>query len=213
MYLKGIYSKKTYNQNSINWHGLDYEPMDIVFQPTFNLPKILKRPTNLWRYREALPIDKKAEIISFNEGFTPIIPVLIQKNLEVLVKLEQLFSTGSYKDRGATVLMTKINSLGINHIVQDSSGNAGASIAAYAAKASIKCDIYLPEETSNQKILQMKAYGATIMKIKGNRQETANIAFEAAKSSYYASHSFNPYFFEGTKTFAFEVCGKHLIQL
>jgi hypothetical protein len=91
-------------------------------------------------------------------------------------------------------------------VVQDSSGNAGASIATYARKANIHCDIYVPADTSKSKTTQILAMGANIFSVQGNRKETAAQAFEAAKKSYYASHCFNPYFFHGTKTFAYEIC-------
>jgi threonine synthase len=123
----------------------------------------------------------------------------------VFVKQEQLFPTGSYKDRGATVLLSKAKELGVTHVVQDSSGNAGCSVAAYAAAASIPCDIFVPESTSPAKLLQIEAYGAQLYKIPGERQAAADAALGAARNSYYASHVWNPFFLHGTKTFAYEV--------
>jgi threonine synthase len=102
--------------------------------------------------------------------------------------------------------MSKLKEWKVRHIVQDSSGNAGAAIAAYAAKAGIPCDIFLPKETSESKVAQIQAYGANIIRVNGNRKQTAAVTFEAAQKSYYASHSFNPFFFQGTKTFAYEIC-------
>lgn len=206
MHLLGLKSNQIYSTLTTAWHGVNFEPFEIVFEPAFDLAKISSRSNNMWRYREAIPIEKSAELITFNEGFTPLLSIGLGTNLTILVKQEQLFSTGSYKDRGATVLLSHIKQLGISHLVQDSSGNAGAAIAAYAAKANIKCDIFLPEETAEAKLIQMAAYGANIIKIAGTRQDAALAAFEAAKSSYYASHSFNPFFIQGTKTFAYEVC-------
>ncbi|MDP1726891.1 MAG: threonine synthase [Bacteroidota bacterium] len=206
MHLLGLKSNQIYNLLTTDWHGINFEPFEIIFKPAFDLAKISSRPCNLWRYREAIPIEKNAELITFNEGFTPLLSIGLGANLTILVKQEQLFSTGSYKDRGATVLTSHMKQLGISHLVQDSSGNAGAAIAAYAAKANIKCDIFLPEETSQAKLIQMAAYGANIVKIPGTRQDAALAAFEAAKNTYYASHSFNPFFIQGTKTFAYEVC-------
>ncbi len=206
MHLLGLKSNQIYSSFTSEWHGVNFEPFEIIFEPAFDLAKISSRPSNLWRYREAIPIEKSAELITFNEGFTPLISIGLDANLTILVKQEQLFSTGSYKDRGATVLLSHMKQLGISHLVQDSSGNAGAAIAAYAAKAKIKCDIFLPEETSAAKLIQMAAYGANIIKITGTRQDAAIAAFEAAKNSYYASHSFNPFFIQGTKTIAYEIC-------
>lgn len=179
--------------------------LDLEFEPFFDLNAIARRKPNLWRYREALPIILDENIVSVNEGFTPLLPLNFLGN-QVWVKQEQLFSTGSYKDRGASVLMSKIKSLGIKHVVQDSSGNAGCAIAAYAAMAGISCEIYVPATTSSSKIRQIEAYGAQIRLIEGSREQTAEAARVASKSSYYASHSVNPYFFQGTKTFAYEIC-------
>lgn len=124
---------------------------------------------------------------------------------KVLLKQDHLFPSGSYKDRGATVLISKAKELGITKVVEDSSGNAGAAIAAYCAKATIQCHIYVPEKTSPGKITQIEQYGAKLYKIPGSREQTAQAALNKAKTTYYASHYWNPYFFHGTKTFLFEV--------
>lgn len=206
MKLFGTNSCSNYATNEPRWYGENFELLDLQFEPKLSVDNLKTRPFNMWRYREALPIDKDSEIVSFEEGGTPLLPIKFSDGTKALVKQEYLFPSGSYKDRGSSLLLTQIKSLGINHIVQDSSGNAGASVAAYARKAGINCDIYLPSDTSTAKIAQMLAYGANIIKVPGNRKETASVAFEAAKKSYYASHCYNPYFFHGTKTFAYEVC-------
>jgi threonine synthase len=179
--------------------------LDLRFQPHFSLDKIMPRQSTMWRYREALPLAWDTEIISLGEGFTPILEVPIA-NRPVFVKQEQLFPSGSYKDRGATLLISKIKELGIKRVVEDSSGNAGSSVAAYCAAAGIMCDIYVPASTSAGKLAQIEAYGAVLHKIPGTREDTANAVLEAAETHYYASHTWNPFFFHGTKTFAFEVC-------
>lgn len=159
----------------------------------------------LWRYRKAIPIQNDNCIVSMNEGYTALTKIQF-KNGEALIKQEQLFSTGSYKDRGASVLISRVKEIGVTEIVQDSSGNAGCAIAAYAALAGITCHIYLPSDTSDAKVAQMRAYGANIIRVEGDREATALAAKEAAQKIYYASHCYNPWFFEGTKTFAFELC-------
>jgi threonine synthase len=174
------------------------------FHPHFPLEKIQKRKPNMWRYREALPIFQNKHIISFNEGFTP----LIQEEFagkKVFLKQDHLFPSGSYKDRGASVLVSKIKELGIKKVVEDSSGNAGAAIAAYCAKANIDCHIYVPKKTSSEKLKQIEQYGAYLYKIPGTREDTAKAALYQAQTTYYASHYWNPYFFHGTKTFIFEI--------
>jgi threonine synthase len=157
----------------------------------------------MWRYSEGLPVDERFAV-SFEEGFTPLLPVDIDGR-EVLVKQEQLFTTGSYKDRGASVLISKARELGIEEVVEDSSGNAGAAIAAYCAKAGIVCRVFVPEETSPGKLAQIAFYGAKLVKVPGGREAVASAALKAAEDVYYASHSWNPFFFHGTKTIAFEI--------
>jgi threonine synthase len=206
MNLIGQKSSKTYSANLNIWHGENYELLDIDFKPNFNLNFLERRPFNMWRYRELIPIEKNSQIVSFEEGGTPLTKVNFLNGCSAYIKQEQLFQSGSYKDRGSSVLITKAKQLGIKHVVQDSSGNAGASIATYARKANIQCDIYVPADTSKSKTMQILAMGASIFSVQGNRKETAAQAFEAAKKSYYASHCFNPYFFHGTKTFAYEIC-------
>ena len=158
----------------------------------------------MWRYREAIPVRKEENIISFHEGFTPLCELAIDGR-KPLIKFEQLFPTGSFKDRGASVLMSKVKELGVTKVVEDSSGNAGCAIAAYAAKAGIECDIFVPEKTSPGKLAQIQMYGANLVKIPESREDTARAALKAAEDSFYASHAWNPFFFQGTKTFAFEI--------
>jgi threonine synthase len=179
--------------------------LDIINIPRFDPAQIDDRALRLWRYRKFLPIDDDSNIISFGEGFTPLVSATINGR-SLFFKMDHLSPSGSFKDRGATVMMSKMKELGITHIVEDSSGNAGAAIAAYGAAANIACDIYVPAETSTGKLGQIKAVGATLHKIPGGREATAHAALKAADSAYYASHSWNPFFFQGTKTIAFEIC-------
>ncbi len=178
--------------------------LDIRFTARFEPERIARRKPTMWRYREALPIRDDTAIVSFDEGMTPLVPVDLGPG-GMLLKLEQLFPTGSYKDRGASVLITKARELGVGRIVEDSSGNAGCAIAAYAAKAGIRCEILVPESTSPGKLAQILMYGAELTRVPGTREDTADAALAAASNTYYASHSWNPFFFQGTKTFAFEV--------
>ena len=139
-----------------------------------------------------------------NEGFTPLEEIEFDGN-RTLMKIDYLFPTGSYKDRGATVLMSKMKEWGVQKVVEDSSGNAGSAIAAYCARAGIECEIYVPQHTSSEKTVQIQAYGAALKKVQGSRERTAEVAMEAASKIPYASHCWNPFFLHGTKTFAFEV--------
>ena len=179
--------------------------LDVQIHPQIDPMTISGRRPNLWRYREALPIQDDDSIVSLGEGMTPLLQVYVSGR-PVWIKQDHLFPSGSYKDRGATVLVSKIKELGITEVVEDSSGNAGSAIAAYCARAGIHCRILVPEETSPGKLAQIEAYGATLCRVPGDREATARAAWEAAQTTYYASHSWNPFFFQGTKTFAYEVC-------
>lgn len=158
----------------------------------------------MWRYREALPIEADEHIISFDEGFTPLVQEQFAGK-QVLLKQDHLFPSGSFKDRGASVLISKVHELGIHHVVEDSSGNAGAAIAAYCAKGGIACDIYVPQKTAESKLQQILQYGALLHRVPGTREDTAQAIRPAAQTTYYASHCWNPYFFHGTKTCIFEI--------
>ena len=160
---------------------------------------------SLWRYRETLPISSDTEIVTLGEGMTPLIPLNSTEKLEHYMKLDYLCPTGSYKDRGASVLLTHLKALGVKEVVEDSSGNAGAAIAAYSARAGIRCTIYCPESTSKGKLRQISAYGAELKLVPGNRMATSEAVQQAAENTCYASHNWNPFFLEGTKTIAYEI--------
>ena len=177
--------------------------LDLQFESTFDIKKIQRREPTLWRYREAIPVARDESILSMGEGFTPL-ESMEWNGHRVLLKIDYLFPTGSYKDRGATVLISKVKELGIKKVAEDSSGNAGCAIAAYCARARIGCEIYVPEATSPGKLNQIRAYGAHLKRIEGSRERTAEVTMEAASRIYYASHCWSPFFLHGTKTFAFE---------
>ena len=197
--------KTKYPDNSKIWKCNCGGLLDLDFQARFPLEEILKRKPTMWRYREAIPIEADKNIVSFDEGFTPLIEITFSGK-RALIKQDHLFPTGSYKDRGASVLISKVKELGIRKVVEDSSGNAGSAVAGYCARGGIDCDIYVPADTAEGKLAQIQLFGAHLNKITGSREDTASAVLAAAQKNYYASHSWNPYFFHGTKTFAFEVC-------
>ena len=144
--------------------------------------------------------------LSLGEGNTPLLKRKIT-NKDVYLKVDYLQPTGSFKDRGAVLLIDQLLKNNIDKIVEDSSGNAGAAIAAYAAAAKIECTIYLPENTSKGKIKQIESYGAQIKKISGNRDQTARVIKKdiSKNNYYYASHVYNPLFTAGTASLAYEI--------
>ncbi len=171
---------------------------------SFPLEKIKHRNPTIWRYREAIPIESDRDIVTLGEGFTPLVPLKIN-GIEMLAKLDFLFPTCSFKDRGSSVMMSHVKSIGVRNVIEDSSGNAGASVSAYSAKAGISCEIFCPSYASEGKLAQIRLYGAKLKKVEGTREDTEKAVLEKAKDTYYASHSWNPFFLEGTKTVAFEI--------
>ena len=175
------------------------------FTPTFPaLADLARRPATLWRYAEALPLAEPAAI-TLGEGMTPL--VTAPGRPDVRLKVDYLMPTGSFKDRGAVLLAALAGSLKVDRMVADSSGNAGTAVAAYAARAGIPCEVYVPKSTSAGKVAQLRAYGAAVHQIPGSREDTADAAAEAADvaGTLYASHVYNPFFFHGTKTYVFEL--------
>jgi threonine synthase len=195
----------TFSLDDVRWRCDCGGLLDVLFTPRFDRTQIQGRKPTMWRYREAIPIGDEASVVSFDEGMTPLLCMCIDGR-PVWVKQDHLFPTGSYKDRGASVLISQARALGITEIVEDSSGNAGCAIAAYCARAGIAATIYVPQDTAPAKLAQIQSYGAKLCRVPGTRQDTADAAWQAAQGSYYASHSWNPFFLQGTKTFAYEVC-------
>lgn len=157
------------------------------------------------------PLHQPGDAISLGEGDTPSVTLRsVGKILgvsDIFAKLEMMNPTGSFKDRGTAVMMSFAKELGAQEVVEDSSGNAGASVAAYAARAGIGAHIFAPANAPAPKLSQIAVYGATTHLIEGDRQAVTDAAIEFAERSgmVYASHNLSPYFTEGTKTFAYEV--------
>jgi len=202
--------QRAYDPASLPWHCacgglLDVAPFDIDLSPGAIQPRF----AGLWGYRQALPFDSSYSgwhQITMGEGFTPLLaadPAL----RGVLVKVDYVMPTSSYKDRGAAVLMAKTHELGVRRAVCDSSGNAGVALAAYAARARIDCSVYVPASASAKKVEQIAEHGAHVHLIGGTREEAAKAALKVVEDEgvFYASHVYNPFFFQGTKTYAFEI--------
>jgi threonine synthase len=161
---------------------------------------------SLWRYAKALPVDID-NAVRLGETIAPLLEDKFDGR-PVTWKLDYLLPTGSFKDRGSTVLLSYLKSAGVRKAIEDSSGNAAASIAAYAARAGIACSINAPASASRGKLVQTAAYGADVHWIEGTRDDVAQAAMDAAeddRTAAYASHNWHPFFIEGVKTWAFEV--------
>ncbi len=173
--------------------------------------KLLKNRLDMWRYANFLPVSKH-NVVSLGEGFTPLFKGnAVAENIEIenlYLKLDFLCPTGSFKDRGSSVLMSKSKELGVNTIVIDSSGNAASSISAYAAKAQMRCYVFIPAYASIGKIIPTLANGAKVIKVDGTRKDTYAMTEAAYKKYgwYYCGFQVNPYALEGAKTIAYEIC-------
>ncbi|GAA2568052.1 threonine synthase [Winogradskya consettensis] len=198
---------QTYALSDLAWrcthcHGmLDLTGFTPVMPPPGDLA--LRRPS-LWRYAEALPIAEPLGI-TLGEGFSPLVSAPGRPGVQL--KVDYLMPTGSFKDRGAVLLVALAASLGVTRLMTDSSGNAGTAVAAYAARAGISCGVYVPESTSAGKVAQLRAYGAEVFQIPGSREDTAEAAARAADvpGVFYASHVYHPFFLQGTKTYVLEL--------
>ncbi|MGH8244140.1 MAG: pyridoxal-phosphate dependent enzyme [Steroidobacteraceae bacterium] len=172
------------------------------------LPGIRRRQIDssdhtLWRYAAALPV-RVREPISLGEGRTPLVSRLWRKQ-PVLLKLEWFSPTGSFKDRGASVMLSVLREQGVSEVIEDSSGNGGAAIAAYAAAGRMRSKILVPASTPLEKTIQMRAYGAHVELVPGSRQDTAEEAVRQSVSIFYAGHNWQAHFLQGTKTLAYEL--------
>lgn len=146
-----------------------------------------------------------SDFLSLGEGNTPLLWRQMHEG-RVGFKCEHLNPTGSYKDRGTVVLINFLLSRGCKNVVEDSSGNAGASLAAYCAAAGVNASIFVPAYASGQKLRQIEALGADLIKVSGLRQEAANKALQAAESGIcYASHAYMPMGLLGIMTILFEI--------
>ncbi len=164
------------------------------------------------RYRSRLPVSDQIEIVSLGEGNTPLIkleniPKLIARDIEIYVKYEGLNPTGSFKDRGMTMAVTKAVENGSRAIICASTGNTSASAAAYAVRAGIKAFVLIPEgKIALGKLAQTMMYGAVIIQIKDNFDAGMRLVKEVAETAPVTIvNSINPYRIEGQKTAAFEI--------
>jgi len=178
---------------------------DFSEPPAFNPAKVEPGLPGLWRYRNAFELPEAAQVVSLGEGLTPLLWDEIEGQ-RVGFKLEYLNPTGSYKDRGSAVLISQLLSRGVTEAVEDSSGNAGASFAAYAARAGIRARVFVPESASGPKRIQIERYGAELHPIPGPRSAAAQaVLAEAQNGIAYASHAYLPFGLAGIATIAYEL--------
>ncbi|HNT54161.1 MAG TPA: pyridoxal-phosphate dependent enzyme [Anaerolineaceae bacterium] len=173
--------------------------------PQVDLSKIEPSLPGLWRYRHSFDLPAGAAPVSLGEGGTPLLWQGVHGQT-VGLKLESLNPTGSYKDRGSAVLLSQLLARGARRAVEDSSGNAGASFAAYAAQAGLPARVYAPESASGPKRDQIEQYGAELIAVPGPRSAAAQaVLLEAEQGVPYASHAYLPFGLAGIATIAYEL--------
>ncbi len=180
---------------------------------TLDRKKIERRPFNLWRYSELLPLSSPENVVTLGEGGTPLIrsdKFASRLGLrDLYFKDEAMLPTGSLKDRCATVSISKAKEAGVASVVISSSGNAAASMSAYSARAGILCWVFVPPTAVPNKLVQVMTYGGRIVKVNGTTGNSVKLASDTTKRYGWPNVStaavYNPYALEGQKTSAFEM--------
>lgn len=173
--------------------------------PLFDPNALEPRLPGMWRYRASFGLPESAPMVSLGEGSTPLIPAEFGGRT-VWLKMESQNPTGSYKDRGSAVLLSQLCARGVTQAVEDSSGNAGASYAAYAARAGVRARVFVPESASGPKRGQIEAYGAELVAVPGPRSAAAAAVLEEVSlGAVYASHAYLPFGLPGIATIAYEL--------
>ena len=196
-------SGATYPLATPRWCGDGQAPLMLTPLPGITRAAIKTEDRSLWRYGAALPF-LPDDPITMGEGCSPLVPRVIG-GASALVKCEWFMPTGSFKDRGASVMLSLLRAQGVTHVLEDSSGNGGAAVAAYAAAGGMRAKILVPASTSPAKTVQSRASGAEIELVPGSRQDCADAALRQAADIFYASHNWHPFVLHGTKTLAYEL--------
>ena len=180
-------------------------PREVIDLPDFVPDAVDSSQPGLWRYRAMLPPLPASGVITLGEGFTPLIQDTWD-GLEIFWKVESLNPTGAFKDRGTALVINDVVTRGVGRVVEDSSGNAGASLAAYAARAGIHAHVFVPAYASLVKQAQIAVYGADLVPVPGPRIEATRAAERAAtRDAVYASHVWHPLTLVGMATTAWEI--------
>jgi len=182
--------------------GEAWEPVEV---DDFDPESIRAEISSLWRYQKIFKLSEIKSPVTLSGGWTPLVSAQwMDKNVQF--KLEYISPTGSFKDRGTEVEMSYLKAVGVERVVEDSSGNAGAAMAAYAGRAGISAEIYAPDSASPAKLSQIEIYGAGLHKIPGPRIEATRAVLKAVDNgAVYASHAYNPVYLLGQQSFAWEV--------
>lgn len=194
----------TYPLEEPRWRSDAGRPLWIDPGSGIGRDDIERAERSLWRYRAAFPLPI-TDPITMGEGMTPLVERAWDGG-RPLFKAEWFGPTGSFKDRGSSVMLSYLRGHGVGTVLEDSSGNGGSSVAGYGAAGGMTVKVFAPATTSPAKIAQVLAYGAEVHLVEGPREESQNEAIrQATGSSFYASHNWQAFFLQGTKTQAYEL--------
>jgi threonine synthase len=196
-----------YNKNELLFQCSCGKPLSIAYSFDQNSSFITNKKINsIWRYIFLLPVDIDiTNAVSFGEGFTPLLRE-VYKDKTCFIKLESINPSGSFKDRGASILISYLKSIGVKEFIEDSSGNAGLAYAMYAARANLTAHIYVPHYLNENRLFHLNLLNAKVHVISGTRKDVSDAALIASEKIYYASHAWNPFFLHGVKTIVYEIC-------
>ncbi len=177
-----------------------------------NLPKPMldARPTDLWRWRELLPVRRTANIVSLGEIETPLVPIPRSGGANVLVKDEGRLPTGSFKARGLVMAVAMAKELGVTRIAMPTNGNAGAALAAYATRVGIETIVFCPEDTPEVNVREIAMQGARVWRVNGLIDDCGAIVGKGAADGRWFDFSTlkEPYRIEGKKTMGLELAAQ-----
>jgi len=168
------------------------------------------RPTDLWRWRELLPVRHTRDIVSLGEIETPLVPIPVSGGANVLVKDEGRLPTGSFKARGLVMAVAMAKELGVTRIAMPTNGNAGAALAAYASRLGIETIVFCPEDTPEINVREIAMQGARVWRVNGLIDDCGAIVGKGAAEGRWFDFSTlkEPYRIEGKKTMGLELAAQ-----
>ena len=208
--MKCVSCGKEFNDDEIIYNCTECGSiLEVICQPEVSRNVFDGRKQTLWKYKEFMPVDH-SKIISLDEGGTPFVKcdtLGTELGIDLYIKVEGSNPTGSFKDRGMSVGITKAMELGVSTVGCASTGNTSASLAAYAARAGKRCIVLLPSgKVALGKLAQAMFHGAEVLSIKGNFDEALEaVTGLALEGNLYLLNSINPYRLEGQKSIGYEI--------
>jgi threonine synthase len=211
------------NHYTDRWRCTCGQPLDFATRPlpdgSAPAPATLDTREGLWTFADFLPVERR---VTLGAGWTPLVdsegfrPSKSRTDSgdapdwNCAFKLESVSPTGSFKDRGAALTVSRALSRGAERLVEDSSGNAGTAIATYAVRADLDAEIYVPADATAAKLRAIERTGADVVHVEGSRADVTSAAIDAVETGagWYASHAWRPSFYAGTKTIALELAAQ-----